>query len=56
MKSNVAAAVAFVNIDVTLSEELRRNQNILGFRIPAEGYHWRMLEQQQHVADLAAFT
>ena len=56
VKSDVAAAVAFEEFDATLAENFGRCDNVSCFRVAAQGDDWRMLEEQEDVADLFFFA
>jgi hypothetical protein len=56
MKSNVPAAIAFEEFNASLAENVGRCDNVSCFRIATQGDDWRMLEEQEDVADLFFFT
>jgi hypothetical protein len=51
VESDVAAAVAFEELNAALGEEFARGDNVNSFRIAAEADDGRVFEQEQDVAD-----
>jgi hypothetical protein len=56
MKSNVPAAIAFEEFDASLAKNIGRRDNVRCFRIATQRDDWRMLEEQEDVADLFFFA
>src|SRR5208282_5495505 len=56
MKSDVAAAVAFEQLDPTFRKELRRSDDVSSSRVASQRDDGGMFEQQQNVADLLRLT
>jgi hypothetical protein len=55
MKSNIAAAISFMQLNPIGRKEFTRCDNVLRSGIPAQRNHRRMLQQEQGVADAPVF-
>src|SRR5579863_4077770 len=56
VKGNVAAAIAFEDLDAPLGEELGRGQNVLGLRVAAKSNDRRVLQEKNNVSDASFFA
>ena len=56
MKRHVAAAVAFEDFYAAEGQLLSRQQDVCRFGIATQRDDWRVLEQEQYVADAAGFA
>lgn len=56
VKGNVAAAVAFGNLNAAPGEEFGRGENICRFGVAAESDDRCVLEKQEYIADAVLFA
>jgi hypothetical protein len=56
MKRHIPPAIAFKELDSMRGERFHRGQYIGGFRVSAKRDYRRMLEQQQHITNLAGLA
>jgi hypothetical protein len=56
VKRHIPTAIAFEELDSATGERFGRGQYVGGFRVSAKSDYRRMLEQQQHIADLASLA
>ena len=56
VKGDIAAAVAFEQLDAALGKEFGRSDYVCGFRVAAERDDRRVFEQEQDIADLFFFA
>jgi hypothetical protein len=55
VEGNISAAIALKYFDAALGKELRRCNDIVCFRIPAQGNDRGVLQQEQSVPDTPLF-
>ena len=56
VEGDVAAAVAFKELNAALGKEFRGGNDIGGFRVSAQGNDWRVFEEEKDVADFFFFA